>query len=392
MSELRAVDVQAITARAEDALSRVSGGRVWLDELAILSDDDRRNFIARARARYADGATKSVILKATRSPTYDHTAENLLQTSGFAKEWVASALLTACAPGRRHGAYLLAGDVAGGVMIFEDLGAGLSSLVHPLLNGTAEEAEHALKRYAVALGRLHSDTAGCGDAHHEMLQSIFGNGRPRNQLRRPIEKDVEVISGKIGGTVPISEMELLSSRLIDPGPWSTLVHGDPCPDNSLLVDDTIRLIDYEFAKPSHALLDGAYWRIGFPTCWCAGRIPADVVDRVEAIYRAELGRSIPMAIDDTAYRVELTYMSAVWLLNSLSWRLEQALNSDEKWGIWSIRGRLLWYLDVAIQLTANADVLPGIKDTAQMWLSELRRRWPDAEPLGSYPAFASKPV
>jgi hypothetical protein len=169
MNELRAVDVQAITARAEEALSKVSAGRVRLDELAILSDGDRRNFIARARARYVDGATRSVILKSTRSPIYDHTAENVLQTSGFAKEWVASALLTARAPGRRHGASLLAGDVAGGTMIFEDLGAGHSSLVHPLLNGTTDEAEHALNLYAVALGRLHSDTVGCGDAYHEIF-------------------------------------------------------------------------------------------------------------------------------------------------------------------------------------------------------------------------------
>jgi hypothetical protein len=390
MSELRALDVQEITARAEDALSKVSAGRVWLDELAILSDDDRRNFITRARAHYADGTTSSVILKSTRSPTYDHTARNVLQTSGFAKEWVARALLTARAPGRRHGASLLAGDIVGGTMIFEDLGAGHSSLVQPLLNGSTDEAEHALKSYAVALGRLHSDTVGCSDDYHEIFQSIFGAGRPRDQPGRPVEKDVEVISGKIGGTVPIGEMELLSSRLIDPGPWSTLVHGDPCPDNSLLVDGSIRLIDYEFARPSHALLDGAYWRIGFPTCWCAGRIPAEVVARVEALYRAELGRSIPLALDDAAYRVELTYMSAVWLLNCLSWRLEQALTSDEKWGIWSIRGRLLCYLDVAIQLTDDADVLPGINKAAQMWLSELHRRWPDAEPLGPYPAFASK--
>jgi hypothetical protein len=390
MSELRAVDVQEVTARAEDALSKVSAGKVRLDELTILSDDDRRNFIARARARYADGTTRSVILKSTRSPNYDHASENVLQTSGFAKEWVARALLTARDPGRRHGSSLLAGDVVGGMMIFDDLGALHSSLVHPLLNGTTDEAEHALKLYAVALGRLHSDTVGCTDAHHEIFQSIFGAGRPRSQLRRPVEKNAEFIFSKIGGTVPISELELLSSRLIDPGPWSTLVHGDPCPDNSLLLDDSIRLIDYEFARPSHALLDGAYWRIGFPTCWCAGRIPAEVIARVEAIYRAELGRSIPLALDDTAYRVELTYMSAVWLLNCLTWRLEQALTSDETWGIWSIRGRLLWYLEVVIRLTEDANVLPGLNEAAQMWLSELRQRWPDAESLGTYPAFASK--
>jgi hypothetical protein len=171
----------------------------------------------------------------------------------------------------------------------------------------------------------------------------------------------------------------------------TLIHGDPCPDNSLLVGDQIRLIDYEFSRPSHALLDGIYWRIGFPTCWCAGRIPTDVISRVDAAYRIELGNSIPLALDDTAYRIELTYMSAVWLFTCLSWRLDEALKGDEKWGIWSIRGRLLWYLEVVIEMSDAANVLPGINEAARGWQSELRRRWPDATPLGFYPAFAVKP-
>ena len=102
-----------------------------------------------------------------------------------------------------------------------------------------------------------------------------------------------------------------------------------------------------------------------------------------------LGNSIPLALDDTAYRIELTYMSAVWLFTCLSWRLDQALKGDEEWGIWSIRGRLLWYLEAVIGMSATANVLPGINETAQCWLSDLRTRWPDATPLGLYP-FATK--
>ena len=131
--------------------------------------------------------------------------------------------------------------------------------------------------------------------------------------------------------------------------------------------------------------------MGFPTCWCAGRTPADVAVRIDAAYRMELGTSIPLALDDRAYRIELTYMSVVWLFTSLSWRLDEALEHDDKWGIWSIRGRLLWYLESAIEMTDAANVLPGVNRTAQGWLLELRRRWPDATPLGLYPGFAGKP-
>jgi phosphotransferase family enzyme len=391
MSQLRAVDAEDIIARAGEALSKDSGGTVVLVDVEVLSNDHRRNFIARAAARYTNGSARSVIVKATRSPSYDPMDENVLQASGLAKEWVACAFLAARAPSRGHGSALLAGDVAGGIMVFEDLGAHLTSLVDPLLKGTAQEAERALELYATALGRLHADTIGCLDAHHETLQSVFGSGRPRRPPGWPVEKDAELVAHRLGGTQPASELELLSSRLSDPGPWLTLIHGDPCPDNALLVDQRIRLIDYEFARPSHALLDGIYWRMGFPTCWCAGRTPADVAARVDAVYRAELSTAIPQAHEDTAYRVELTYMAAVWLFTSLSWRLDQALERDERWGIWSIRGRLLWYLEAVIEMTDAARVLPGINKVAQDWLAELRRRWPDVDPLGLYPGFASKP-
>src|SRR5215831_1521979 len=256
----------------------------------------------------------------------------MLQASGLAKELVACALLATRGSG--HGSALLAGDVASGIMVFEDLGARLTSLVDPLLQGTAEEAERALSLYATALGRLHSDTVGCLNYHHETFESVFGAGRPRRVSGWSVEKDAAKVVDKIGGVLPESELALLSNRLSDPGPWLTLIHGDPCPDNSLLMGEDIRLIDYEFSQPSHALLDGTYWRLGFPTCWCAGRIPTDVTARVEAVYRIELGNSIPVALNDSAYCIELAYMSAVWLFSSLARRLGVALNRDQTWGIW----------------------------------------------------------
>jgi hypothetical protein len=83
-------------------------------------------------------------------------------------------------------------------------------------------------------------------------------------------------------------------------------------------------------------------------------------------------------------------MSAVWLFSSLARRLNVALKRDQTWGIWSIRGRLLWYLEAVSEMTDAASVLPGINKTARGWLSELRRRWPETTPLGLYPAFATK--
>jgi hypothetical protein len=56
MSQLRTVDIQEIMARAGEALSKAPGGTVVLGELEVLSNDHRRNFIARAAARYSGGS------------------------------------------------------------------------------------------------------------------------------------------------------------------------------------------------------------------------------------------------------------------------------------------------------------------------------------------------
>jgi hypothetical protein len=391
MNELRTVHVADIIARAAAALSSVSRSTVKIDEIQPLSDDQRPNFVARARAIDDNGHVRSILVKATRSAGYDPLADNLLETSGLAREWVAVAYIAARAPGRAHGATFLAGDRARGVPIFEDLGRDLASLVDPLLKGTAEEAERALSAYARALGRLHADTADCLASHHETFQSIFGANQPRLPSGWRVENKAELVVDRLGGAPPASELELLSARLRDPGPWQCLVHGDPCPDNALIVDGSVRLIDYEHARPSHALLDGVYWQIGFPTCWCAGRVPPDVAGRVANVYRAEIARAMPPALDDSVFRVELAHVAAIWLFSCFSWHLEAALKDDLEWGIWSVRGRLLWYLQAVIEMIASADVLPGINEAAQGWLSALQRRWPDSLPLGLYPAFAGEP-
>jgi DNA-3-methyladenine glycosylase I len=38
--------------------------------------------------------------------------------------------------------------------------------------------------------------------------------------------------------------------------------------------DELRLIDFEFGRLGHALMDGTYGRMIFPSCWCANRLPA----------------------------------------------------------------------------------------------------------------------
>lgn len=233
MSELRHLDLEDVINRATASLSQEWGVAVRFEHVQLLSKPDRRNLVARAVARDDNGRSQQVIVKATRASDYDPTSDKALQASGLVREWVATALISTSSPNGDHGAALLVGDIPGGILVFEDLGDGLASLVQPLLEGSADEAEAALTLYATALARLHADTVGCLDTHHAMYQSIFGSSRRRGSLGWRVEPQANIIAKAIGHEPPASELDLLSSRLSDPGPWQALVHGDPCPDNVL---------------------------------------------------------------------------------------------------------------------------------------------------------------
>ena len=390
-NEPRSLLVDDILASAARALASLNGAPVRIEAPEVLSHENRRNLIVRARAVPDEGQAQSVIIKATRSTGYDPYAAAAFESSGLVREWVATAYLASRAPGRGHGASLLTGDVAQGMVVCEDLGAHVRSLVDPLLSGSAEDAERVLLGYAQALGRLHGDTVGCANAHAETLKSVFGAHGSVEPSGRNFAGLAARVEQRMGGNLPAGDLAQIADRLGNPGAWQCLVHGDPCPDNALLVAGQVRLIDFEFARPGHALLDAIYWRIGFPTCWCAGRIPPEVAVRIEAAYRAEVGRAMPLALDDRVYEVECAYMVAAWLFLALDWRFEEAVRSDAQWGVASLRGRLLWYLEACIDATAKAGVLPGIHAAATAWLAELHRRWPASNPLALYPAFADAP-
>lgn len=65
-----------------------------------------------------------------------------------------------------------------------------------------------------------------------------------------------------------------------------LLHGDPCPDNALHTQGGIRFVDFEQAALGDGLVELAYLRIGFPTCWCVTATPVPLLRQAEQAYRA----------------------------------------------------------------------------------------------------------
>ena len=364
------VEQQRAIAAAERALE------VPLHHVTALSADDRRNLILRAST-----PSRSVIIKATRDKDYRPQAAEAFE-AGLVKEWVATAFLSRHAPGNAPAFF--GGDAELGLIVLEDLGESLGSLVGPLLGDFAGAAERALIAYATAIGRLHADTLHCIDRHADFLQRDFPAA-----IRSPFSAEawrragVDKVAALLGSAPPADAIEAIAQRLSDPGPWQGLAHRDGCPDNVLLTDGRAHLIDFEFAGPGHVLLDATYWRLGFPTCWCAGRLPDGVVARMDDAYRD----ASPIEVDDGAFRQEMAMLLFVRMLAIQAWLLERALSEDVIWGISTNRPRLLWHLDATIAGAERVPLLAGLRATAMRWRDDLGRRWPDAQPLALYPAF-----
>jgi hypothetical protein len=185
------------------------------------------------------------------------------------------------------------------------------------------------------------------------------------------------------------DLAALEASIANPGPFTSLIHGDPCPGNWVRAGATDRFIDFEFARVGHALLDGVYGRAAFPTCWCVGRLPGDVIEAMESAYRYELAQGCPAARDDAHYLPGVAEACAFWLAFTCRiFPLKTLLEEDPEWGTGTNRQRLLFRLDVVRQATDEAGHLSVLGEVAAALARELHDRW-DGEitPLPLYPAF-----
>lgn len=274
------------------------------------------------------------------------------------------------------------------------LAAGADPPVVPALLGTApgdrvlvlEHLDHRrpsgdwIVDYATALARLHA----VGRPEHAGVL-------PRRQ--GPDETDAASflrLAAALEAPVPPGvpgELDALVHRLARV-PGHALLHGDPCPGNDLHTTGGTRFIDFEQASLGSGLVELAYLRIGFPTCWCVTAAAAPLLERAETAYRTAWRTETGDELHD-----DLTDFCADWLLrgDALVERAHRESTDhlaripvrDWKWGTATARQRLVHRLGVVARMTVGRDGLSGLSTLCAEMRRRMLARWPTLRPVPS---------
>jgi hypothetical protein len=378
-------------AAAERVLSDAWRGAVKLEGDEGLGGSNRSNVYRFSVKEGPENGSESVVVKRAAGvgqESYDPGA-----TQGPAwrlfNDWAGLQFLTEVAGANSPAPRFYGGSREVGLVVIEDLGRG-SRLDHFLLGEDAEAAERGLMNLVTALGRMHAMTVGkraMFDRIRDSLGPREAGQDPGDAVQRQRQK-LQKLADSVGLAIhPEVEVELksLEGFLDENGPFQAYSHHDPCPDNCLWVGQEMKLLDFEFGDFRHALLDGVYGRIHFPTCWCVNRLPERVYVRMEQVYRNELVRGCPEAQDNEVFSRAVVEACAWQLLNSLFLRV---LEEDGQWGIATHRQRALVRLDRFAEMAETFGHLEALGITAREMAGALRGRWPkEADEMPLYPAF-----
>ena len=284
---------------------------------------------------------------------------------------------------------LLGGDVEARVVVMERLSPA-PSLAGLLLGDDAEAAGRGLVALARALGRLHAATTG-GREFEVRRASLGPTPSVRHRLVRRLPSllaRAQSWTADVGLACPPGlgeDLARVGDAITRPGPYLALVHGDACPDNNRIYGNRAVLLDFQVAAVDHCLLDGSFFAVPFPTCWCVADLDATAA---EAAYRAELARAVPEVADDGCWWPALAEASAFWFLLRGITGLRSALDEDEDWGTATMAQRLVVRSRRFAALARKADVLPALAEVADQVVDVLEQAMPDLPAMPVYPALA----
>ncbi len=368
---------------AERTLSKTFGKQVRLGQVVRL-DSSPRSEVYRIN-----------ILEWLQSGTTTVIAKRVLEQDGLVNEWAGTQFLTSIAGEAAVAPTFYAGDWASGVVIMSDLGEG-DGLHTFLLGQDPKAAEQALLRWAATLGRMHALTVG-KQHEYEQIRKILEPDQS-SRVDAPYAEILDLFSQMITDIdlkpAPGTKAEVLAlaQSMMQPGPFTAYTHGDPCPDNVILVDGQFKFLDFESGMFRHVMLDAIFARLNFPWCWCGAHLPEHLPIAMESIYRSELVKGCPEAEDNTRFFRALVEGCAAWIVLRSKWLpLRRLLAEDITEDYATARQKMLFRLSTFAQMTKEFGYLEAMGETAQHIVTKLRTHWPlEAQSMPYYPAFQSE--
>ncbi len=391
MSTDQGRSLSMIKMRVEELLTEVWGNKVQLaPNAAALQASGRTQVYRFSLLEKPVDAPQHVIVKAMPMTEGLSEASNTAPEASFQlffNEWAGLQFLSEIAPHLALAPHFYAGNKAHGLIVMEDLGTG-NGLHHLLLADSPEAAEEAAIQYAAIVGKMHAATVGKQEAFSHIRKALGPVDIPDyTWISSVLWEAIHTLNVAPAAGIE-EELKQLTSIMENPGPFSAYTHGDPCPDN-LLLGTSATLFDFEYGAYRHALIEGVYARMPFPTCWCVSQLPAHIIDRMETSYRMELAKGCPVAHDDRLFAQAVAAASAYWTIHDCRF-LHRHLEKDWQWspGLATARQRFLLRFNVAREAIETSEYLPAIGKTFERMADRLRELLPpEADQMPYYPAF-----
>lgn len=378
---------------AEQILTETFGETVHLGPGCDLGGSARSKVLRFPVLEGPASAPTSVIVKQANTDTFDPETANSAAWMFF-NDWASLQFLSQIEMPTPLAPTFYGGDRQAGLFVMEDLGQG-TRLDHLLLGNNAEAAEAGLLTYAEMHGRLHAQTLG-RQAEHLSIREALGPATPLDEyytyswLVPSLHAITEMLELEVAPAGVDAELASLAAVLNKPGPFLTFIQADAAPDNILHDGTNWRLIDFEGGRHTHALLEGVYCRMPFPTCWCVYRLPDHIMQRAETAYRTELARECPEAADDTLFYQAVVEMCIYWALafHKHLRPLEKMLAQDRSLVALTDRQRFLLYVNAAADASEQFGHMRATGASLRAIAAKLAQLWPDAVEPPYYPAFS----
>lgn len=392
MPESDEKDHAETVAIAENVLCKAFGGDVQL-KMETEFDTDRATVLRCCVVENLPDVPQSVVIKRalTTDGTEFHPNSPNEMVPRFFNDWAGLEFLSEISDGNSPAAQFYGGDWEKGLMVIEDLGDGWN-FYGSLRGESPTAATEELIKLARALGKTHALTIRKKAVYDSICDRLGSRDRPPSmtgEWQRLVGK-LDEVCGRIGVKPhrgAKTDMKTVAAFIAAPGAFQAYTHGDPIPMNALPVGAERKLFDFEFGGFRHALRDGIYGRICFPTWYHINRVPDNVVQEMETAYRAELVKGCPEAADDTLFFRSVVEACGYWAIHSRLNFIQKVWEEDHKWGISTQRQILLLCFDIFGQVSEEFRHLEALGATVRDIATKLRKRWTDLEEMPYYPAF-----